>query len=238
MELIPKDSTLRKIPTSVDRRTILFLDGVRYSIQAFELASSRLALTLDRLSNGKEITDDLGEIISEATTDAWSIIDSIHRLRELLEQMPGLKKNVPELQLFLRRTAPVEDLRHFFQHFRTEIESFVERGMPLWGTISWAYANPATGLPETHTIVPGTFFDGAWVATCTFDTQEGKFVERVLLHAGPRKIDLADLADHVKEFARWYTNWFDTTFTDQSRHGADVHMQFYIKPVTEAQPKQ
>jgi hypothetical protein len=231
MELITKDSTLRRIPTSVDRRTILFLDGIRYSLHTFELAFLRLTRTLDRLSQGKKESDDLGEMIAEATTDAWAMIDSVHRLRELLEQMPRLKKNQPELQLFLRRTATVEELRHFFQHFRTEIDSFVSRGMPLWGTLSWARTNAESGLPETHTIVPGTYFHRSWAATCTFDMHKGKFVELLLLHAGPSKIDLAGLADHVKEFVGWYVKWFDSNYSDHERHGADVHMQFQITPV-------
>ena len=222
---------LRRIPVDVDRRTILFLDGIRYSIQSFEIASGRLAQTLTKLSKNNNSDEDLGEIISFATIDAWSIVDSIHRLRELLEQLPGLKKNTPELQIFLRRTSAIEELRHYFQHFRTEIDSFVEKAMPLWGTISWSTINDETGLSETHTIVPGTYFHGAWAATCTFDTQEGRFVDRVLLHAGPCKVDLADIEDYIKELIAWYQNWYESKYKGEKRHGADMHMKFFIKPV-------
>ena len=210
---------------------ILFLDGIRYSLQAFELSSRRLAETLHHLAHLTKDREDLGELISAATVDAWSIVDSVHRLRELLQQLPGLKKNTPELQLFLRRTASIEDLRHYFQHFRTEIDSFVEKSMPLWGTISWSTANAETGLPETHTIVPGTFFHEASAASCTFDTEAGRFVGRVVLHAGPRRVDLADLETHVGAFATWYLDWYTSTFTGVERHGSDVHMRFEIRPV-------
>lgn len=230
MNLIPAESNLRRIPADVDRRTILFLDGIRYSIQSFEISSRRLAQTLNQLSNAQDTKDNLGEIISIATIDAWSIIDSIHRLRELLEQLPRLKKNTPELQLFLHRTSPIEDLRHFFQHFRTEIDSFVEKAMPLWGTISWSTTNSDTGLPQTHTIVPGTFFHGAWFGSCTFDTHEGRFIDRVVLHAGPQKVDLADLEDYVNEFMSWYLEWYELKFTGDERLGSDVHMKLNIKP--------
>jgi hypothetical protein len=122
MDYVSQESELRRVPANVERRTILFLDGVRYSFQAFEISATRLAHTLNHLSHPKKPGEDLGELISVATIDAWSIIDAVHRLRELLEQMPGMKKNTPERQLFLRRTASVEDLRHYFQHFRTEID--------------------------------------------------------------------------------------------------------------------
>ena len=231
MNLIPPDSPLRKVPTKVERRTVLFLDGIRYSIQSFEIASRRLAQTLNRLSKGKEQNDDLGEIISFATIDAWSIIDSIHRLRELLVQMPGLKQNTPELQLFLRRTSRIENLRHYFQHFRTEIDSFVEKAMPLWGTISWSTCNSETRLPESYTIVPGTNFPGAWAASCTFDSHEGRFIDRVLLHAGPEKVDLADLEDFVKELTSWYLQWYESKFFGEEHFQADGYVKYCIEPV-------
>ena len=202
-------------------------------MQIFELASDRLAQTLHDLGNQKELKGDVGLIITSAISDAWTMIDSTHRLRQLLQQLPRMKKNTAELQLFLRRTTPVEDLRHYFQHLRGEIHSIAEMAMPLWGTIAWSQPNPETGLLETHMINPGTFFDGIGVGSCTFNSQQGKFVERVLLHAGPQKLDLADLYDYIKEFASWYIKWFETIFTSEKRHGADVHIKFFIEPVTE-----
>lgn len=231
MKLVPKESPLRRVPRSVDRRTVLYLDGVRYALQSFELSSLRLARTLHHISKKRVDTDDLGHLILEATVDAWTMVDSTHRLRELLLQIPGLKKNEAELQLFIRKTKSIEELRHFFQHFRSEIGSFADRGMPLWGTIAWASEDPDSGLPNTHTIIPGTFFEGEWAGSCTFDFKTGKFVERVVLHAGPKRVDLADLSETVERFVGWYVQWFERTFRDEDRLGADVHMQFTIKPV-------
>lgn len=229
MTLVPTDSPLRLVPSSLERRAVLFFDGIRYSLHIFDLAATRLALTLDGLSSGKFVHDDLAQHFAEGISDAWLMIDSIHRLRELLLQTPGLKKKILELQLFLRRTSAVESLRHFNQHFRTEIDSFTKIGMPLWGTLSWAYTNPQSGELENHTIAPGTFFSGAWVASCTFDKRQGKFLEKVLLHAGPAKLDLAELSLHVEEFVGWYTKWFQQQFPDIDHHGADLHLQFSLK---------
>jgi len=235
--LIPNDSPLRRVPTKLDRRTILYLDGVRFSFESFDLASLRLATTLDQLARLRDDNTDLNSLIVSATTDAWSMIDAAHRLRELLQQLPGLKKNQPELQLFLRRTAPVEDLRHFFQHFRTEIQAFAERSnMPLCETLSWAWTDPANGQLENHTIIPGTYFERAEVSTCTFDTQRFKFVERVLLNAGPCKLDLADLNEHVQNFCAWYLAWFLHSFENLDHSAADVHLKLRVRPVIRSDP--
>lgn len=188
MTLVPPDSPLRLVPTVLDRKAVLFLDGIRYSLHMFDMTSTRLAQTLDSIGRTQVEPNELTDRITWALSDAWLMIDSVHRLRELLEQAPRLKKNTPELQIFLRNTSGVEDLRNFFQHFRTEIDSFTELGMPLWGTLSWAYTNPNTGELENHTIAPGTYFEGAWVASCTFDRDKGAFLEKVLLYAGTKKL--------------------------------------------------
>lgn len=158
------------------------------------------------------------------------MIDVIHRLRELLQQVPKLKKNEPELQLFIRKTASIEDLRHFFQHFRTEIDSFAERGMPLCGTLSWIFDKEDSEVPANHLLIPGTFFKDVWGMGCTFDSHENRYVERVVLHAGPKKVDLADLNDAVERFVAWYTSWFAATFTGEDRYGSDTHIRFKIVP--------
>jgi len=59
--------------------------------------------------------------------DAWSFIDSVHRLRELLEQMPGIQKNESTaLKVFLGKTALIEDLRHIAQHLRREVKELAD----------------------------------------------------------------------------------------------------------------
>ena len=233
MVLVPRDSPIRRVPSTVDRQAVLFLDGVRYSLQIFDLASRRLARTLDAIAKLPEKADELGDLILEATCDAWTMVDSIHRLRELVEQIPRMKKNQPELQLFLRQTNQVEELRHFFQHFRTEIHTFTEQGMPLWGTLSWPTRNPETGILEDHIIVPGSYFRGEIVKGSVFDFDEGRFVERVVLQAGPERTDLVDLLEHVERFTSWYVGWFEGTISDdEHRLGADAHFKFILKPVT------
>jgi hypothetical protein len=169
MTLIPIGSPLRLVPDSLDRRSVLYLDGIRYAIHIFDLSGVRLTHTLSALSVDSTPAENLAEQIAVAMSDAWTMVDAMHRLRELLSQLPGLKKNLPELQVFLRQTSAIEGLRHFYQHFRTEIDTFTEVGMPLWGTLSWVYTDPDSGENSNFTIIPGTFFEGATVHTCTID---------------------------------------------------------------------
>ncbi len=237
MPLVPNTSPLRTVPIRVERKSILYFDGVRYSFHIFEMASNRLLRTIQGLQSSPSDPSALTEAIAAAMSDAWLMIDSVHRLRELLQQLPRLKKNQAELQIFLKRTSKVEDLRHFFQHFRNNIDAFAEKAMPLWGTLSWASTDPTTGDPVNFTLIPGTFFPGAISSGCAFSTPEGTFVDRILLDAGAITIDLAYLADHVSEFCYWYTNWFGAQFSEAERNehnAADMNLRIIVKNVRKA----
>lgn len=156
------------------------------------------------------------------------VVDSTHRLRELVQQMPGLKQKDENVQLFVRYTRTVEQLRHFVQHFRTEIDSHVGSLMPLWGTLSWSHFDEESHRPESHTIVPGTYYRGVRILGCTFDTQSLRFIERIVLHAGDARVDLADVYDRVERFSSWFEQWVLDTITGDEYHGADVHLRFEL----------
>jgi hypothetical protein len=231
--LIPLDSPLRSIPQSVDHRTILYLDGIRYSIEITELAYQRLVRILEEYRTTEEDAPQVNRRIVQAMSDAWMLIDSVHRLRELVQQTPRLKKNEPNLQLFLRRTQKVEELRNFIQHLRTGINEFVVRNMSVWGTLAWGEINRDDGSLINHILIPGTFYEGVWAAGLTIDGRDLSFRERLVLSAGQYQIDLADLFDYVAAFAAWYKTWFEATFTDEPRHGADTHLQLTLREVTD-----
>ncbi|HEV8068325.1 MAG TPA: hypothetical protein VGP76_11360 [Planctomycetaceae bacterium] len=227
MALIPNDSPLRRVPKSVDRRIILFLDGVRYSIECYELASMRLTQSLEAMSR-LPADADFRPLIVAATSDACTMVDTAHRLLGLLDHAPRMKKSQPELQLFLRGTKEVENLRHFFQHLGQKITDFSKRRRPLWGIIKWVAASDHPDERISHVIVPGTFDDQAEIPGMTFDTHEFRFIGRVVLEAGGTEIDLVDLDDLILRFIIFYTDWFGRTFTGDDHYDADRHIQYRV----------
>src|SRR3990170_1900754 len=110
--LVPPESSLRRVPVNLDARTVGFLDAIRYSFEIIDLAQGRLETTLERIATRPE-GHPAGALIVEATADAWLLVDSLHRLRELVQQCPGLRQNESEVQLLLRGTSVVEGLRNY-----------------------------------------------------------------------------------------------------------------------------
>jgi hypothetical protein len=92
---------------------------------------------------------------------AWSLIDSAHRLRKLVENFPNLaKKNQsPEFRNFISEVEPVEALRHAVQHMDERIHESAEAGKAVWGTLTWV-TSPKDGILYSSTLVSGAMMPG------------------------------------------------------------------------------
>ncbi|KJS82607.1 MAG: hypothetical protein JM58_14730 [Peptococcaceae bacterium BICA1-8] len=90
--IIGDDSPLRHLPSVLNPRQILLLDGIRYSVDMADIAYTRLFNSLTYVSinhNSKEFDF---SIFSHAFLDAWSVIDSVNRMRSLLSNLTGYKR--------------------------------------------------------------------------------------------------------------------------------------------------
>lgn len=153
------DSPLRNVPAEVPDHQALCIDGIRYSIDIADLSYSRLLDALDGLSKGPAGGDPLVRLMTAAVADAWQFVDSVNRLRDLLNALPGLRKSPghsPYLKIFLDDTEPVDGLRNVIQHLETELPAMARGRQPAWGSISWAYQEKADE-GTLFTIIPGRF---------------------------------------------------------------------------------
>lgn len=133
--MLTESSPLRKPPAELSRRQVLVLDGIRYAAEMAHIAYERLATHLQTIaaSDGEPRVRDIGT----AMLDAWSIVDSAHRFRDMLANLPGLP-NQPWKRLLSDRTEDVATLRNKVQHQLGEISDLVTGGGQLWGYLSWA----------------------------------------------------------------------------------------------------
>ncbi len=194
--IIGKDSALRRVPDGIDRRQAVFLDGIRYSVEMADLAYGRLRSGLWALSSEDGMDDAQGQVspFVEPFLDAWSIVDSVHRLRQLLEQMPGLKKaKSPPYQLFLRKTSPVEQFRHAIQHLRNELDRMSSQRWPVWGVLDWvAVIDPNEGLLRCCVMTPGKIIDGKYPVCNPLGKEIERPVDHITLQYKQDRLGLSD----------------------------------------------
>ena len=151
--IIKEDSPFRNLPAELNRKQLLYLDGIRFTVEIVDFAYQQLQEILHKAATSKEI------FAPSSMHYAWSFVDTFFRLRRLLEQMPGVKKQREGFQLFLRRTKEVENFRHVFQHLDKDINEIVEQNIPVWGSLSWIVVmDQDKMLIRSCVVVPGPVF--------------------------------------------------------------------------------
>jgi len=188
------------------KKTVFYLDGLRYSFAMANLAARRITATLDVLISKRKAAESYEDEITSALLDAWSLVDMCHRARELIRQIPGMSGKSPEVQTFLRATSQIEELRHYVQHFRSEIPNIPLLSNPLWGALSWVDAHDES---TCYTIFSGNLVPGVQAPSLTYDTHEKRFVARLVLTAGGTTIDLLSIAERLRELRVFSLKWID-----------------------------
>src|SRR6266481_4749827 len=89
--IIGLDSELRRIPAALDPKQAFFVEGIRVCIEMIDFAHSRLQATLLKMDLQIDSNHTPSpEENTSALLDAWSLIDSIHRLGDLARHLPNV----------------------------------------------------------------------------------------------------------------------------------------------------
>lgn len=131
--MIGSESPLRKLPGDLPPGQAMFYDGMRFAIEMLDVSYRRLVAGLEAIA----AEEAAGSHVPIVMLDAWTIVDSANRLRDLLDQTPGLKKNTPPMRVVRDALAPCDPLRNFVQHLDGGINAHADSGVPTWGSLSW-----------------------------------------------------------------------------------------------------
>jgi hypothetical protein len=217
--IISSDSPLRRIPNGLNHRQRLFVDGIRYSIEMSDVAYTRLCVAVAAITPDGALPSGVG--FAHVFLDAWSIVDSIHRLRQLVGGMPRFS-NSPAKELFTRGTAGVEDLRHAVQHLLGEFTKDANDDDLPWGSLRWV-AGPYEGTLKLRLMIAGT----ATSTSRDFVNPAGRAfqppVDHVVLDAHGHSLDLSATMRSVVTFAAGFERGWDNAITSMPPSGpADV----------------
>lgn len=157
---------------SQDPRLFRFLDCIHYS----------KIILMDQHKQLNQIIDELvptnSDLIIRCISISWAIVDSIHRIREVAQNIPGLSAKNENLKSFLNNTHIVEDFRHYIQHLRSELAKTTLDNFPVWGSFSWVDNKDNT---VSNTAVTGTVICEISCYSSVYDTVAQKWVSRSTL---------------------------------------------------------
>jgi hypothetical protein len=133
--IIAPDSPLIRLPETVPPIQASFFDAVRLSAQFVDIAYRRVEGAVTQLVNPEH--DRALAIMPVAFMDAWAIVDTVHRLRDLLRGLPRYRNQALSKRLFLQRTEAVEQLRNTFQHLVGDLPALTQADAPVLGSLTW-----------------------------------------------------------------------------------------------------
>lgn len=188
------------------RHLAFCLDGLRYSLSMADIAAGRIKPTLDNLAQLHLANRDTEVEISSALLDTWSLIDMCHRTRELVQSTPTLSHKLTGIQIFLRATSQIEDLRHYVQHFRSQISELPNSWSPLWGSLSWI---PTRDQTTCYTIVTGNLLPGTTSYSISYDTHNLRFTSEITLTVGEIVLDILEIAHRLRALREMLLQWLE-----------------------------
>ena len=225
------DSPLRAVPRLLNERQSMFVDGIRYAIEMADIAYVRLANSLLQYSVGVEAEAPAKPSHAALFLDAWSIVDSVHRLRELVQQMPGVKKNSPGIQSFLRSTEKVEQMRHIAQHLRREVDALEQRHQPVHGILNWIYVlNAEQNIFQCCAIAAGKLRDDAISRFATpMDRTFRANLDHIELWIKDTELSLSDTHEEVKLVTGRIERALPPDWLSHERLGMDTFLSLDMK---------
>ena len=193
---------MKAFRTDLDTKQVLILDALRYSLFAERQAYARLSRSLRTVERLKP--KQLSEALALSTlASGWQVIDMVYRSRGLIGQVRGLSQRKPEYQAFVRGTAVVEDLRHFFQHLNTSIRSLTKESSPIMGVVTWA----ARDRKMSYTMAVGHWTKGMESHSLVVDTWTNEFLVGLKFNAAGTEVDLATIHAHCLRIRVFMERW-------------------------------
>jgi hypothetical protein len=188
-------------PTIVtERRDVFVLDGVRFALAMEQIAHRRLSSGMRAVERSAKPSNATALRTLEA---AWSICDSVHRVRGLVTQIRGLTQKDPGIQLFLRSAAAAEDARNFLQHLGSGIGKLGESSVPLVGQLRWLDKSGMTGV----SLSVGHWTKGTHGLTVSIDLKTMQPAPGVWFSVAETTLDLNELHSRCRALSKQLEKW-------------------------------
>lgn len=211
---------------SFELRRLRCWDGLHYSFQMLRLCHQSL------WDICCAIPEDNSQAV-HALALTWSFIDSLHRIREISQAIPGLSSKHVEMRIFLDQTKLAEDYRHYIQHLREEINSEPPNSFPVWGSLAWVDKSDPSKFHIAHlgAQIPGMQFSG-----CVFDTQNLRWASNVCLGISSKSFNFDPIFESAMRFEKFVVPHLIESFSPEVQKHEKLpitSVQFLLKRVDE-----
>jgi hypothetical protein len=212
---------------ATDIRLVRCLDGLALSFAILQHIHADLHVVCANVKSNKDA-------LSPAFWRCWSFVDTVHRIREVAQAVPGLSTKTPELRLFLDATVIAKEFRHYIQHLRSELSNIPGNTFPVWGSLSWV--DPEDPM-LTHTVLAGARVGETQYTGCVFDTVERQWVSKVSLSIIGHSFNFDPIFAACMRFRDFVVPWLLATYSPGFKFEEEVpvisaRIQFVVRDDT------
>ena len=234
--MISKDSVLRRLPTAIDKKQSLFLDGIRHSVEIASLAYNRLKRILTKIAEEQINEEERGALYTPAFLDAWAIVDAIDRFRTLDNQFPHAIIEEPKNQESsgLSDFSAIRNVRNVADHLSQRMDYVLSKKGTALGILSWC---TMTSVEKKEcvscSIIPGT----VGKRTGPLVNPAGKNIELptglITLTAGEHTADLSAsitlMETRTRSLEKQLDAFIESNNLTGDRAGADLFVRATLK---------
>lgn len=215
--MLSENSILRRIPSTLDPKQILFIDGIRHAVEMIDLAYSRLRENLTYLALSQITPDQLRQTSTHVFLDAWAIVDAIDRFRMLYSQMPGMTpvQSEPKIKSLAEITKPFRELRNVADHLSQRADFVVSKNGSALGVLTWITGFEINPLAIwLCTLRPGTikaapeFHQDSILTTIDWPT------DQITLSAGGFEGNFSAVLQHIELRIKHFENQLENALKD------------------------
>lgn len=214
--MLHPQSPLLNLPSNLDPRQVVVLDGVRHAVEMTSFAYERLCKRLTSLALREEESTDYMDVF----IDAWAIVDSIDRFRQILSQDKNfVMKPQPGAPSINELFQSIRDVRNVADHLAQRVDYVVAKNATALGSIGWfTCADGRTG--RLCILGPGSANAGRPFPV-RFPKSFSPPTDSVILRAGEHRCDLSEAYRRMLYllggFEELLAGAFEP-FSDQPRH--------------------
>jgi hypothetical protein len=239
--MLGEDTILRRVPTFLDRKQLLFIDGIRHSVDIMDLAYSRLRALLTGVATADSKSIRLPSVSTQAFLDAWALVDAIDRFRMLYSQFPGMTRvALPEGDLPLNEvTQPFRDLRNVADHLAQRADLVVAKDGAALGTLIWLTAFKIQPMTLWYcTLRPGTIRANPKVTIDRFESTFDFPTDQIRLSAGGYEANLSAIRPHIERRVRHFEGQLEAAIKRVGAENGPVASDVFFKRPFQLAPGQ
>jgi hypothetical protein len=155
----------------IHKKVLKCSEGILFSYKILQFTYSKLYATCLKIPSDKQI-------VYEALGICWSFIDTVQRIREIIQQFPTISNKDKTITNFLQQTNITDEYRNYIQHLRNELNKNDLDTFPVWGSLSWVDDQI---MNKSYVMLIGTFINQIRYNGCTYNTFDKKWVSKVNL---------------------------------------------------------